>query len=53
MSNMFDSKFFDSPRWDMYKSWVFPELHPNQPKPRLENWHPEDLVSYCGGEFVK
>lgn len=37
----------------MYPAWVFPEMIPFERQPRLDNWHKEDLVAYCGGEYVK
>lgn len=33
---------------EMYRGWVFPELYPNQPQPRLENWSAEELELDCG-----
>lgn len=36
---------------EMYQAWVMPELFPNAPQPVLSNWDPEDLSSYCGGQF--
>lgn len=40
-------------RSDMYKAWVAPDLYPYERQPVLQNWHPEDLVAYCGGEYAK
>lgn len=37
---------------DMYKAWAAPDVDPEQPQPVLKNWHPEDLVAYCGGEYA-
>lgn len=48
MVTIFDTQFFDMPRLNMYKSWVFPELYPHEPEARLENWHADDLEAYCG-----
>lgn len=36
----------------MYKAWAAPDIYPNEPQPVLSNWHPEDLVAYCGGEYA-
>lgn len=38
---------------DMYRAWVAPDLYPNERQPRLENWHPEDLIATCGGQYAK
>ncbi|WP_228798435.1 hypothetical protein [Nocardia cyriacigeorgica] len=43
--NVFDPEFSGL---EMYRAWVMPELYPNQPQPRLENWSKEDLEMYCG-----
>lgn len=51
--SVFDSGFNGSPRSEMYRSWVTPELFPGQPQPRLENWTEDDRVAYCGGEYAK
>jgi hypothetical protein len=37
----------------MYQAWVTPELHPDEPQPRLENWPLEDKIAYCGGEYAR
>jgi len=43
--NIFDPEFSGL---EMYRAWVMPEMYPNQPQPRLENWSKEDLEMYCG-----
>jgi hypothetical protein len=53
LCNIFDGSFNGAGRSEMYRSWVTPELFPGQPQPRLENWSPDDLVAYCGGEYAK
>jgi hypothetical protein len=40
-------------RSEMYRGEVFPELFPHQKKMLLHNWPLEDLVMYCGGEYMK
>lgn len=40
--------FSQTPRHDMYRAWVYPDLHPGEPQPRLENWPEDDLWAYCG-----
>lgn len=31
-----------------YIAQVMPELHPEQPQPRLDNWSTEEREMYCG-----
>lgn len=37
----------------MYREWVGLEDEDQTRPARLENWHPEDLAAYCGGQYVK
>ncbi|ERB55296.1 hypothetical protein N806_29765 [Rhodococcus sp. P27] len=48
MNNIFDSLFNGMAASEMYRSWTIPEMFPDQPQPRLENWSAEDLEAYCG-----
>ncbi|WP_232535630.1 hypothetical protein [Nocardia terpenica] len=36
--NIFDPEFNGSPRLDMYRSWVDPEMYPDERPARIENW---------------
>lgn len=36
-----------------YQGQVAPDLYPDEPQMRVENWHPEDQVAYAGGEYAK
>lgn len=45
MNNIFDSLFTG---FDMYRSWVIPEMYPNERRARIENWSKDDLEMYCG-----
>jgi hypothetical protein len=36
----------------MYRAQVFPEMYPNEKPMLLQNWHPEDLAAYVGGEYT-
>jgi hypothetical protein len=36
------------PRIDMYRSWRYPEMYPDERQPVLSNWSPDDLEAYCG-----
>lgn len=49
--SIFDSTFAAIPRAAMYQGWTSGD--PDVPPARLENWHPEDLAAYCGGEFTQ
>ncbi|MGW1739990.1 hypothetical protein ACWCPQ_14390 [Nocardia sp. NPDC001965] len=48
MNNIMDSTFNGMGASEYYRSLVFPELFPGQPKPRLEHWSDEDKEAYCG-----
>ena len=50
--NLMDSLFNGMGGSEMYRAQVFPELFPNQPQMRLENWSLEDLEQYVGGKFT-
>lgn len=53
MDSVLDHSSLGLERRDMYRAWVLPDEFPNEKQPRLENWHPEDLVAYCGGVYAK
>lgn len=48
LDSVFSPGFSSCVRSEMYRAWVYPEIYPEQPQPRLVNWHPEDLVMFCG-----
>ena len=48
MNNIMDSLFNGMAGSEFYRSQVFPELYPHEPRMLIENWHPEDLEFYCG-----
>jgi hypothetical protein len=52
MYNIFDAAVVSTNQHE-YQCQVFPEIDPTVRQPVLGNWHPEDLVPYCGGEFAK
>lgn len=37
----------------MYREWVGLEDEEQTRPARLENWHPEDLIAYVGGQYAK
>lgn len=52
--SIFDSAFNGMGGGEYYRAQTIPELYPSHqtpPKPRFENWDPEELKIYCGGEF--
>lgn len=53
MHNIFDPWFNGSPRSEMYRGWLLPELFPGQPLPLLGNWPQDDLEMYIGGPYAK
>lgn len=52
VNTIFDAAMSGITHSQMYQAWVAPDLHPDEPQPRLESWHPEDLAAYCGGQFT-
>lgn len=46
--SIFDIAFSD----ERYQAQVMPDLFPDQKQPVLNNWHPEDLEAFCGGEYT-
>ena len=52
MHNLLDPIFNGMPRSEMYRSHVFPELFPHEPKMQIHNWPLDDLEMYVGGEFT-
>jgi hypothetical protein len=52
MNNIMDPLFNGMPGGQMYRGWAFPDIIRDQPKPRFENWEPEDLIAYVGGEYA-
>lgn len=48
VGDIFHGALSSAPRIEMYRSWVFPDLYPNERQPRLENWPVEDLWVFCG-----
>lgn len=50
-ANIFDGLFNDAASVSNYRSWV---LDDGEALPaRLENWDPEDLAAYVGGQYTK
>lgn len=51
MLNIFDPGAVNS-HAAMYQAWVVPDAFPEERQPVVRNWHPEDLVAYCGGSYA-
>lgn len=47
-TTIFDPEYSSMAHADTYRAWVLPELYPEEPQARLENWNRSDLESYCG-----
>lgn len=45
---IFDGLLNGMPRIDMYRSWVMPELYPQERPARIDNWSDDDREAYCG-----
>ena len=52
MNNLYDSQFNGLARGSMYRSWVFPDVFPEERPAVLKNWCQDDLEMFCGGSFV-
>ena len=52
MLNIFDPVFNGMARSELYRSQVTPELFPNEPPMRMENWSADDLEMFVGGEYT-
>lgn len=48
VGDIFHGALSSAPRVNMYRSWVFPDLYPNERPCQLGNWSDEDLWDYCG-----
>ncbi|GAB4588692.1 hypothetical protein [Nocardia sp. IFM 10818] len=46
--DIFEAEFNGTGGIEQYRSWVFPDLHPNEKPARLENWPNQDIEMYCG-----
>ncbi|ASR77154.1 hypothetical protein KIV66_gp46 [Mycobacterium phage MyraDee] len=53
MDSIFDGAFNGQPCSEMYRAQVVPELFPDQPRMRVENWPAEDRAYLVGGEEAK
>ncbi|MGW3992189.1 hypothetical protein ACWEF6_01755 [Amycolatopsis sp. NPDC004772] len=40
-------------RQDLYRSYVMPELYPDERPAMVGNWSAEDREAYCGGEWTR
>lgn len=47
--NIFDSEFNGIPGIDMYRSWVEPDLYPQERPARIENWSEYDREDFGNG----
>ncbi|WP_280429114.1 hypothetical protein [Nocardia brasiliensis] len=47
--NVFDSEFNSMPGIDMYRSWVEPDMYPNEQPARVENWSTYDREDCWNG----
>src|SRR5690606_7772504 len=48
VADIFHGALSGAPRIDMYRSWVWPDLYPDERQPVLKNWSDDDLVFFCG-----
>lgn len=48
VGDIFHGALSSAPRIDMYRSWIFPDMYPEERQPVLKNWPDEDLADFCG-----
>lgn len=48
VGDIFHGAMSSAPRVEMYRSWVFPDLYPDERPAVLKNWSDDDLWDYCG-----
>jgi hypothetical protein len=53
MTSIFEVPFSGIPRAKMYQAAVIPDEFPHERPMLVNQWHPEDQVAYCGGEYAK
>ena len=53
IDSIFSGALSGAPRIEMYRSWVYPDLYPDEKPARLENWEVDDIIAYCGGVAAK
>lgn len=53
MIGLFDGAFNGSPRSEMYRAQVTPDLFPDEKPMLIDNWPAQDREEYCGGEYTK
>lgn len=53
MNGIFESAFNGSPRSEMYRALIAPDLFPNERPMRIENWSAQDREEYCGGVYAR
>lgn len=46
--DLFSGALNSAARIDMYRSWTYPDLYPDERAAVLRNWTAEDKAMYCG-----
>lgn len=52
MNSIFDGSFNGSPRSQMYRALVAPDLFKREMPMLIDNWSDDDREMYCGGEYT-
>lgn len=52
LTSIFDGAFNGTPRSEMYRAQVVPDLFPHERPMRIENWSSLDREMYCGGVYT-
>lgn len=48
MHNIFDGALNGGGRTTMYRSWVFPDVYPDERPAMTQNWSDEEKEAFCG-----
>ena len=53
MHNIMDELFNGLAHSQMYRACLVPDVFKHEPPMLLQNWSVDDLVMFCGGEYLK
>lgn len=53
MHNIMDPLFNGMARSELYRACLLPDVFPNEQQMLLQNWSWDDLVMFCGGDYLK
>lgn len=53
MHHILDPVFNGMGRSEMYRACLLPDIYKHELPMLVDNWPLEDLVMYCGGDYLK